>query len=343
MREGARSVPNHDTARVGRSALGVVTVAVVSAMIGAASPAIAATQATAGSAGNQQVSHHHHAKHHPKHHPKRHKHHKAKVALKAVTVDGIVTATHGRHISIYATSAKVGHHTTHDSMFHFVLGRKVRHSNQFRRGYVVHLVAAASGPTKGLVIRTVRKRHVAPSPATLIVGHVDRVSAGELVVSQLSRDDGRHDRGSQRHPLSVDVSQAKITVDGAAGTVHAGDFVAVLGETNNDSVLASRVYDISGEAESLRGQVVAVNSDAVTVRSEGFDTTVSLGSGDNEIPLFIDGGAASADQLRVHDRIVVLGVVSEEEEGFVPVLAFGFDHNNHHPCGDNPLPRHHQH
>jgi hypothetical protein len=340
MREGARREPHHDTARIGRTALGVLTVAVVSAMVGAASPAIAAAPATSGAASAQQASHHHHPK---RHHPKRHKHHKPKVTLKRVTLDGIVTATRGRHVTVYATSAKVGHHTTHDSTFHFVLGRKVRDSHEFRRGYVVHLVATASGPAKGLVIRTVRKRHVAPSPATVIVGRVDRVSAGELVVTQFSRDDGRHDHGSQRHPLSVDVSQAKVTVDGAPGNVHAGDYVAVLGEANGDSVLASRVYDISGEAESLRGPVVGINGDVVSVRSEGFTTTVALGSGENEIPLFIDGGAASADQLRVHDRIVVLGVVSQEEEGFVPVVAFGFDHNNHHPCGDNPLPRHHRH
>ena len=194
-----------------------------------------------------------------------------------------------------------------------------------------------------LRIPRLRSQHLAPSPAAVIVGVVSHVSAGVLVVSQYSRDDGHHSHGGQSRPLTVDASAAKVTVDGSAGKVAPGDTVAVLGEATGNIVLASRVFALSGEAESLRGEVTAINGDAVTVRSQGVETTFALGSGANEVPLLLDGVPAAADQLRVHDRLVVLGYVQAEEEGFVPVAAFGFDGHNQGPCGDNNLPGHHHH
>jgi hypothetical protein len=340
-----------------RRRLAITVIAMAACIAAGAAPGLAAAASASPRVG--AVSTHHHPKptkhHHPKkHHPKKHhhkkthhpkKHHPKKkhhVRLEQVKIDGLVTSVHKGHVAVFATSSTVGHHTTHNTTVRFVLTGSSRRHNNLRKGYVVHLVGSGRGSIKHLRLPRVHTSHVTPTPASVLVGVVDRTSGGDLVVTQISRDDGSHSSESARHALSVDTSAATVTVDGAAGKVEPGDLVAVLGEVNGNYVLASRVYAFDDEADALVGDVKAVDGDTVTVRSEGFDTQTSLGSGSSQVPLFIDGASAATDQLAAHDRIVVLGVVDEEEEGFVPQVAFAFDGHDKAPCGDNPPPRHHR-
>jgi hypothetical protein len=347
MRDNARRLVKDESTRVGQRTLAIAVIGVASAIIGSTSPALAGPDLASPSIS----AHHHHPHHHHHHHAGRHhhhhhhagRHHHKGAHLKRVTVDGLVTAVHQRHVTVFASSSTIGRRTTHDTVVHFLLGRHAHRDRHLQKGYVLHLVASGHGSMKHLVIPKVKNVHVAPSPAAVTVGVVDQVSSNGLVVSQFSRDDGDHGRDGAQHRLSVDTSTAKVTVDGGAGTIRRGDLVALLGEADGSNVLASRVFGFSGEAESLRGEVKAIDGDAVTIRSEGYDTTISLGSGANDVPLFLDGAAAATDQLRVHDRIVVLGVVRSEEEGFEPLVGFAFDGHDNGPCGDNPLPRHHRH
>jgi hypothetical protein len=332
-----------DATSVRRRSLAITVVAVAACIAGGAAPGLAAA-ASASPQVSAQSGHHHPKptkKHHPKsHHPKKHHPKKHKARLEQIKIDGLVTSVSKGHVAVFASSSTVGHHTTRNTTVRFVLsGRSARH-NSLREGYVVHLVGSGRGSLKHLRVPHVHTVHVAPTPASVLVGVVDHTSSGTLVVSQASRNNGSHSSESARHALSVDTSAA--TVDGAAGKVLPGDLVAVLGEVNGNYVLASRVYAFDDEADALVGAVKAVDGATVTIRSEGYDTPTALGSGSSQVPLFIDGASAATDQLAAHDRIVVLGVVDEEEDGLIPQVAFAFDGHDKAPCGDNPSPRHHR-
>jgi hypothetical protein len=340
MRDNTGRQLSVETRPVRRGGLKLAIFAVVPAVIAIGSPASAGSLHAAAQSGSHPSRHPAAGRHH---HHRRHRHHHAGAQLKRITVDGMVSSVHHRHVTVFATSSTVGRHTTRNHVVHLVLGRHTKRDRHLRKGYLLHLVASGRGSIHHLRIPRLRKEHLAPSPAAVVVGIVEHVSPGSLVVSQSSRDDGDHSRGSAPRAVTVDTSEARVTVDGAAGKVAPGDSVAVLGEAVGGHVLAARVFALSGEVESLRGVVTAISGDAVTVRSEGGETTFVLGSADTEVPLLLDGAPATADQLRVHDRLVVLGYLQAEEESFVPVVAFGFDGHDRAPCGQNDLPRRHHH
>jgi hypothetical protein len=260
-----------------------------------------------------------------------------------VTVDGLVMSAQHNHATVFATSSTVGRHTTHNTVVHLAFRRHAHAPRHLKKGYVVHLVAGARGSLTHLVVPRVHHVKATAAPASVVVGVVDKVRDGQLLVSQFSHDDGRHGQGSRRHELTVDTGNAKVTVDGGTGRVRAGDLVAVLGETEEDTVLASRVFAFSNEVEALRGRVVGINDGDVAVRSENGVATVTLGSGDSQVPLFLNGSLAATSDLHVGDRIAVLGVLTEEEESFTPLAAFAFNGHDDGPCGDNPPPGHHHH
>jgi predicted aconitase with swiveling domain len=246
-----------------------------------------------------------------------------------------VTSVDHRHVTVFASSSRVGHRTAHNTTVHVVFGH-LANSNQVRPGYVLHVATAGRGSTTHPVIPMLHAADVTPAPASVIVGTVSQVVPSGLIVAQLSRDDGDNRDGRSSHQLSVDTSMAKVTVDGSdGGSLHHGDFVAVLGEADGDNVLASRVYALSDVAETLRGTVVAINDDKVATRNYEGRTVVSLGSGASQVPLFLNGAFAATSALTEGDRIVVLGTVTEEEEGFVPLIAFAFNGHDNGPCGDN--------
>jgi hypothetical protein len=292
------------------------------------SPAVAASAHPA--AATTSSNHHHRGGRH---------HHGTE--SKRTTIDGLVMSAHKSRVTVLASSARIGQKTTHDTVVHLTFGHHPRQLRRMHQGYEVHLVASAHGSARHLAVPKLRQAHVMPSPASVVVGVVDRVSDGQLVVSQLSRDNGDHSAGTQQHRLTIDTSGAKQTVDGGNGRIRANDLVAVLGETVGDSVLASRVVAFSQAPDALAGTVSKVDAAKVAVHNKQGRTSVTLGQGDGQVALFLDGSSAATDQLRDGDRIVVLGAVSEDEEGFTPVVAFAFDGHDDGPCGDNPLPSHH--
>jgi hypothetical protein len=301
----------------GRRALGVAVVTATAALVSAALPGLAGVAGAVPTVPSAHQSHHHSSH------------------LKRIAIDGIVTSVHHRHVTVFASSSQVGRRTAHNTTVHVVLGHHAQRS-PLHPGYVLHVATAGRGSTTHLLIPTLHAADVAPAPASVIVGTVSDVVPGGVVVAQFSRDDGDHGDGRSSHKLSVDTGTAKVTVDGAyGGSLHRGDFVAILGEADGDNVLASRVYALSDVAETLRGSVVAVNDDKVAIRSYAGKTTVSLGSGDSQVPMFLNGALASTSALGEGDRIVVLGIVTEEEDGFVPLIAFAFNGHDNGPCGEN--------
>lgn len=166
--------------------------------------------------------------------------------------------------------------------------------------------------------------HVFLGTVTAVNGTTVKVSKGDAA----SDDQGENDNG--RDGLTVDVSKAVVTVDGAAGTLAVGQTVAVLGEGDHDAVLAASVYAFTVAPTVLVGKISSVTGSKVTLGHEQDAVTVDLAT----TPLVINGNAGAAlTSVAAGARAVILGTTTAGV--FAPSLAFVFNSADKHPVGHN--------
>ncbi len=170
-------------------------------------------------------------------------------------------------------------------------------------------------------------------PAHVFLGTVTAVNANLVTVTKAataSDDQGENSDGSNQ--FTVDVTNAAVTVDGAAGSLTVGQSVAVLGEGVHDLVLAAAVYAFTAVPTVLAGDVSAVNGTLVTIGDSGDGATVDLAG----VPLSVNGNPDSTTAaLDADTNIVVLG--STDTAGtLTPTLAFAFNSADRNPAGANP-------
>lgn len=170
-------------------------------------------------------------------------------------------------------------------------------------------------------------------PAHVFLGTVTAVNANLVTVTKAataSDDQGENSDGSNQ--FTVDVTNAAVTVDGAAGSLTVGQSVAVLGEGVHDLVLAAAVYAFTAVPTVLAGDVSAVNGTLVTIGDSGDGATVDLAG----VPLSVNGNPDSTTAALGPDtNIVVLG--STDTAGtLTPTLAFAFNSADRNPAGANP-------
>jgi hypothetical protein len=281
------------------------------------------------------------------------KHHHAKELL----VKGLVASHHGRTVTVFAKTAKAGATTRHNKRIKVVFARSAHGKTKIHAGNHIRIVATGTATGHVFTVRHCDDETVNPSPASLFFGTVQTVSANLLTVSERDRDNGDHHDGDEHHhghhgggdgdspadhghggddgdghQITIDDSTATITVDGASGTIVAGDTVAVLGEATHNTVVASTIYAFTQAPGFMRGNVQQVSGDNVTLRDRGTTITVSLA----DVPLAINGDVgATPSQLKVGDKLLVIGDIDIESGQVTPEVAFAFNHHDDHPCGDN--------
>jgi hypothetical protein len=138
--------------------------------------------------------------------------------------------------------------------------------------------------------------------------------------------------GDGQNSFTVDVSQAAVTVDGATGpTLAPGQFVAVLGEGDHDTLLAASVYAFSAAPTVTGGEVSAVDGTVVTFGEDDTSTSLDLGTA----TLVINGNpGGTVDQITPGNRLVVIG--STDGTGtFTATMAFAFNSGDRGPVGEN--------
>lgn len=341
-----------------RTAISSVAVAGVSA-------ALALTAAVTPAAGTPTSQRHTAAHQHVTAHHTRHAHH--------IVVNGLTKSHHGRTITVFATTEKLGHKTRHNKKVTITFARGVRtHLDHVRHGNKIHLNARGVGDLHHFVVRHKESENTDSAPATLIFGTITEENGSMLLVSESNRDNGddqrgddqgdhsgpdgdgmdhvHGDRGGDGHNVVVDTSGAKtVELDGAEVAPAIGDEVAILGEVTDNTVLADAVYGFSNPQSFLRGQVTAINGTSVTLNGEddgeddGTDDSDVSDDGGNGVtvnladaPLFVNGSTGSTlDQLTVGDKLLVIGDFSLTDNSFAPSLAFAFNGHDDHPCGDN--------
>ena len=201
-------------------------------------------------------------------------------------------------------------------------------------------MAQVSGDSNGSVDDLeVVNEVVKPAPAELFLGVVRAVSANTLTVADQRAVDSTDD--AEQHQLTVDTSQAAVAVDGAAGALGAGQYVAILGERDHDTVLAASITAYSTAPDIQAGAVNSINGNTVALatgddQQEGDNTTAQPATGIDltGVPLVLDGTAgASAAQLTIGDKLLMLGATSNGV--FTPTSAYAFTQHDTKPAGDN--------
>ncbi|HEY1740039.1 MAG TPA: hypothetical protein VGI86_15095 [Acidimicrobiia bacterium] len=294
-------------------------------------------------------------------------HTSAKHHSKRLTVKGLVASHHGRKVTVFAKTATIGRKTRHDKRITLVFTGAARHG-RVRTGDHLRLVARGDGSWHSFRVRHRDHESVSDSPATLLFGTIDAINGDQLTVSAADMDNGDHHRGGDHHghdgeggddvtpadhspggggggdggghhghhgdgdQVTVDDTNAVITVNGSEGDLAVGDTVAILGEITDHTVVASSIFAFTSTPDFVRGNVVTIDGDNVTINDRGDGTTVSL----TGVPLAINGDlGADPSQLKVGDKLLVVGTTNPESGQIVPDVAFAFNHHDHHPCGDN--------
>jgi len=199
-------------------------------------------------------------------------------------------------------------------------------------GNLVDLSGTATGSgTTATFTATQVVQHA--EPAHVFLGTVTAVNANLVTVTKAataSDDQGENSDGSNQ--FTVDVTNAAVTVDGAAGSLTVGQSVAVLGEGVHDLVLAAAVYAFTATPTILAGDVAAVNGTLVTIGDSENGATVDLAG----VPLSVNGNPDSTTAaLDADTNIVVLG--STDTAGtLTPTVAFAFNSADRNPAGANP-------
>lgn len=305
--------------------------------VGAAVAFAAAVPATAvaATAHHATSAHHVSSKHHNSH----------------LMVKGLVAGHHGRTVTVFAKTAKVGTTTRHNERIKVKFARSAHGRTKIPAGNHIRLVATGTASRHVFRIRHNHDETVTAAPAMLIFGTVQAVNANLLTISENDRDNGDHhdggDNGGEHHggdgderghQVTIDDTTATITVDGASGTIAVGDTVAVLGEATDNTVVASTIYAFTEAPSFMRGKVQAVNGDNVTLKDDGNTSTVSL----TGVPLALNGDVgATPSELMVGDKLLVIGPLDTSTGQVMPEIAFAFNHHDDHPCGDNDEHGHH--
>jgi hypothetical protein len=282
---------------------------------------------------------------------------------KHLIIKGLVASHHGRTLTVFAKTAKVGSKITHNERLKVTFAPSAHGRTKIATGDHIRLDAHGIASRHDVTIRHDDDETITPSPATLIFGTVNVVNANLLTISENDRDNGGHQDGGDHdgdgdgggddnarvspadqgpggggsgdghgHQVMVDDTTSTITVDGAAGTIAVGDTVAVLGEATDNTVVASTIYAFTTAPAFIRGEVNAVSGDNVTLRDNGNTSTVSL----TGVPLALNGDVgATTSQLVVGDKLLVIGTLDTSTGQITPEDAFAFNHHDDNPCGDN--------
>jgi len=277
------------------------------------------------------------ATHAPRHQPAPH------AKAHRFTAEGLVVSSTGSSIVVLARNVSNRGRVDHNKLITVAVApRHQRHphgastagpsAGTLTVGNLVDLsgTATGSGATATFTATQVVQH---AEPAHVFLGTVTAVNTNLVTVTKAataSDDQGENSDGSDQ--FTVDVTNAAVTVDGAAGSLTVGQSVAVLGEGVHDLVLAAAVYAFTATPTVLAGDVAAVNGTLVTIGDSENGATVDLAG----VPLSVNGNPDSTTAaLDADTSIVVLG--STDPAGtLTPNLAFAFNSADRNPAGDNP-------
>lgn len=140
--------------------------------------------------------------------------------------------------------------------------------------------------------------------------------------------------GSGLHNVTVDASQATVTLGGSPSVVAAlspGDTVAIAGEKDGSIMFAAVVLAYSTAPGLVAGKVTSVSGNDLTLNGPGGSTAVDAGAAS----IYLNGVAdGSIGQVTQGDRVVALGTAGSNP--FASSVVFDVNRDDLFPTGYNP-------
>jgi len=196
----------------------------------------------------------------------------------------------------------------------------------------------------------------AAGDGSALVGVLDAVDGTTLMVNvsaaagsddQGDQGDGQGDQGDatngddQGDDVAIDASTASVSLDGQPASVAQltpGETVAVLGETADDSALATQVMAYSAVPGIADGTITQVSGNVLTLSSGD-----GGGGGDSEdgnsavdvtgSQIFLDGQpGATVSQLAAGDDVLAIGTAGSDP--LAATVTFAFDQGGDDQGGD---------
>jgi hypothetical protein len=187
------------------------------------------------------------------------------------TAQGLVVASTSSTLRVLTRQLKVGSASLAANTVVTVKrpSGKGKKSNASLVGYTVTVSGSAAKSGKTLILAA--STEVAqPQPAEVFLGVVTAVTPTGLMLQEASAAGG-DDFGDDQNSLTVDTSAATVSVDGAAGTVDADEFVIVLGERDADIVVAATVDAYTTPPDVEAGRISAITGPMITLGDEWGD------------------------------------------------------------------------
>ena len=209
-------------------------------------------------------------------------------------------------------------------------------------GFRINLAGRGTLKRSTISLRELSHEDHQAAPATAWFGSVTTIdptaNSATLLLTENTCGEDSQEHGRPSSTVVVDFSTAArnnaITVDGLPGNLAVGQFVAVLGEASDLTVLAETIYAFTARPSAVRGEIRAIVGTSVSVGEDEYATTIDLGSGPSATPLILNGNrGASVDQLSRGDKILIIG--STDGSVFRPALALAFNEHDTGPVGNN--------
>lgn len=315
------------------------------ATVSARASAALAAGAPASTRGSQGAANRARKPRHPAKQPK--------VLSGRVLVRGVVLAHTATKVKVLVSAAAVGPLRFANQVLTIQVGQRgrsgaarTRRPTQFgpglADGYRINLGGRGTLRRSTISLRELSHEDHQAAAATAWFGSLTSVDAGANSAALLLSDEtcggDSQEHGHSSSTVTVDYSTAvrnnAITVDGQPGNLAAGQFVVVLGEASDLTVLAETVYAFTARPAAIRGEIRAIVGTSVSLGEDENATTIDLGSGPSATPLVLNGnGGATVDQLNRGDKILIIG--STDGSTFRPALAIAFNEHDTGPVGDN--------
>lgn len=265
---------------------------------------------------------------------------------------GLVSAADGIHLRVLVGNGRLGHQQLARRSVQLDLRARGHHASP-DVGDSIH--AQGTARTAAGAFDASQFEVQASGDSGALVGVLDAVDGTTLLVNVSAQIDGQGGQGDGEGgqgdgegdqsdgaamdaqdggDVAVDASQATVSLDGqpaAVAELATGDTVAVLGETDDDSALATQVLGFSTAQATAEGTITQMNGTVLTLApgdgdsggdggSDGSTTTVDV-SGSQ---IFLDGqSTATVSQLATGDDVLAVGTAGTDPLAATVTFAFG--------------------
>lgn len=327
--------------------LAAATVATIATLVAAAGPATAASHHT-----------------HPSHVAKTAKVKVTKTHTTKAKVHGVVVRQAGNRLTVLAHDVTAGKRTSHNRVTTVVLAAPKAAAQHHAFGAAMaprpgDLITATGSTTDGTTITSASVQAVSPLPARAVLGQVSAVSGTLVTLTPREEADGDHEGQDGEHGLVVDTSAATFSgVASDASGVTPGEYLVVLGEEDQGTFAAAKVFSYASKPLVAGGDVSAADQSANSLTIGGGDSDTGIAVDTTNADVVVNGNdQQTASFPTVGDKVLVVGAdgsapastPSGDEDGenedqtstpatsqpIAATVVFAFNEGDHGPAGEN--------